>query len=221
MNEVQILSETELAPSNRIKRIGIIELKRKLFHLFVVLLPVLHILGFSREMIMILFTLLVILIFPLEYYRLKHPERFLKRYIRKSEIGQIAAYFPFILGGYIIYLLFDWRITTYALFISAFGDASAAIIGTYYGKHRLPFTKRKSVEGTIAAFSVSLLVILLLDLIDRSVVINPLAMLAPIIIIGTDFIEDPPNTFLSDNFLNPIICGIFFWAIGIPRGTTI
>lgn len=218
---MQILSETEFVPINEKKRIGIIELKRKLFHLFVVLLPVLHILGFSRGIIVILFTLLVIMIFPLEYYRLKHPEWVLKSYIRKSEIGHIAAYFPFIIGGYIIYLLFDWRITTYSLFISAFGDASAAIIGTYYGKHRLPFTKRKSVEGTIAAFSVSLLVILLLDLIDRSVVIHPLAMLAPIIIIGTDFIEDPPNTFLSDNFLNPVLCGVFFWAIGIPSGTTI
>lgn len=165
---------------------------------------------------MILFTLLVILIFPLEYYRLKHPERFLKRYIRKSEIKHMAGYVPFIIGGYLVYLLFDWRITTYALFVSAFGDAGAAIIGTCYGKHRLPFTKHKSVEGTIAALSISLLVILILDLIDRSV-INPLAMLAPIIIIGTDFIEDPPNTFLSDNFLNPVLCGVFFWVIGIPR----
>ncbi len=214
------MSETKLVTTNGKKHIGLIEIKRKLFHLFVVLLPVFHILGFSREMIVILFTLLVILIFPLEYYRLKHPERFLKRYIRKSEIGQIAAYFPFILGGYIIYLLFDWRITTYALFISAFGDAGAAIIGTNYGKHRLPFTKLKSVEGTVGAFAVSLVVVLLLDLVDRSVSC-PLVILAPLIVVATDFIEDPPNNFLSDNFLNPILCGIFFWAIGIPRGITI
>ncbi|MFQ6126030.1 MAG: hypothetical protein ACE5R6_15695 [Candidatus Heimdallarchaeota archaeon] len=153
------MSETELTTTNKKKHVGIIELKRNRFHLFVVLLPVLRILGVSRGMITILFTLLVILIFPLEYYRLKHPERFLKRYIRKSEIGQIAAYFPFIIGGYFGYLLFDWRITTNALFISAFGDASAAIIGTCYVKHRLSFTKFKSVEGIIAAFSVRLLVI--------------------------------------------------------------
>lgn len=213
---MQILSEIKLAFANGEKHVGIIELKRKLFHLFVMLLPVLHILGVSREIMVTLFTLLVILIFPLEYYRLKHPERFLKRYIRKSEIEQMAGYVPFIIGGYLVYLLFDWRITTYALFVSAFGDASAAIIGTCYGKHRLPFTKHKSVEGTIAALSISLLVILILDLIDRSV-INPLAMLAPIIIIGTDFVEDSPSTFLSDNFLNPVLCGVFFWAIGIPR----
>ncbi len=213
---MQILSEIKLAFANGEKHVGIIELKRKLFHLFVALLPVIHILGVSREIIVTLFTLLLILIFPLEYYRLKHPERFLKRYIRKSEIKHMAGYIPFIIGGYLVYLLFDWRITTYALFVSAFGDAGAAIIGTCYGKHRLPFTKHKSVEGTIAALSISLLVILILDLIDRSV-INPLAMLAPIIIIGTDFIEDPPNTFLSDNFLNPVLCGVFFWVIGIPR----
>ena len=221
-NDVKILSERESTPPNGRKRIDQTELRRKFFHLSAVLLPVLHILGFSRVIIVILFTLLVALIFPLEYYRIKHPEFVLNRFARESEIGRMATYIPYILGGYLIYLLFDWRIATYALLVSALGDAFAAIIGTNYGKHRLPFTKRKSVEGTVAAFVCSVVVVLLLNLIDRSVVIHPLAMLgAGILIVGTDFIEDPPNNFLSDNFLNPVLCGVFFWAIGIPGGPAI
>ncbi|MFQ6125539.1 MAG: diacylglycerol/polyprenol kinase family protein [Candidatus Heimdallarchaeota archaeon] len=197
------------------------EHKRKLFHLAVLILPGLLLLGFSREVIVILFTVLVILVFPLEYYRINYPEFFLNQFARKSEIGRMGTYVPYIIAGYLIYLFFDWRITTYALLITALGDAGAAIIGTNYGKHRLPLTKHKSVEGTLAAFGVSFLVILLLALIDRSVIIHPLAMLAPLIVVATDFIEAPPHNFLSDNFLNPILCGLFFWIIGIPPGCAI
>jgi len=191
------------------------ELKRKFFHLSVVILPILHLVGLPRTIIIIIFTFLVVLIIPLDFYRRKHPKLFLNRFVRKSEYNQMASYIPIIIAGYLLYLTFDWRITTYALFVAALGDAAAAIVGIRYGKHRLPLTTGKSIEGTIGGFLVGLIVVIILDLLDTSGN-YPLALLAPLIVVITDLIEDPPNNFLSDNFLNPILCGVYFWLIGIP-----
>ena len=191
------------------------ELKRKFFHLSVVFIPILHLTGLPRTIILALFSIFVVLIIPLDFYRRKHPEFVLNRYVRKSEYNQMASFIPIIIAGYLLYLIFDWRITTYALFVAALGDAAAALVGIRYGKHRLPFTTGKSIEGTIGGFLVGLIVVFILDLLDTSGN-YPLALFAPLFVVATDLIENPPNNFLSDNFLNPILCGVYFWLIGIP-----
>ena len=191
------------------------EVNRKLFHLAVVLLPIFHLLGISRLIILILFSILVFSSIPPDYYRRRHPEFFLNQFVRKSETGHMGSYIPIIIAGYLLYLFFGWRITTYALFVAAFGDAAAALVGIHYGKHRLPFTRKKTIEGLVGGFLAGLIVVILLNLFDTSGS-YPLALLAPIIVVVTDFMEDPPHSLLSDNFLNPILCGVFFWIIGIP-----
>ncbi len=61
----------------------------------------------------------------------------------------------------LIILIFPETVSTAAIMVSSLGDAMAAIIGRGLGNIRIPYCKRKSVEGTVAMFITSLVCILL------------------------------------------------------------
>ncbi len=101
------------------------------------------------------------------------------------------------------------KITAISIFASTLGDAAAALFGIRYGKHQLPFTKKKSLEGAAAGFSITLLVCLIYAKLW-------LAFAVALIMVATDFIEEPKTSFLSDNFLNPFFFAVLFYLT--PHG---
>lgn len=55
----------------------------------------------------------------------------------------------------------DRLLTLASIYAWGFGDAAAALVGTKFGKHKIPHTK-KSYEGTCAMFTVSFFCVLLI-----------------------------------------------------------
>ena len=49
---------------------------------------------------------------------------------------------------------FPWPVATAAVFIACLSDTMAALVGQRWGRHRLPFNRSKSFEGTAAFFIV-------------------------------------------------------------------
>lgn len=81
------------------------------------------------------------------------------------------------------------------------GDAAATIVGVNYGKHRLPYNRKKSFEGSIASF----LVILALSYF----LIGPLAVAVAFI---AAFVESLP-WHIDDNFDVAVVVTLFFIAL--------
>lgn len=181
------------------------ELRRKAFHLLVLVLPLVQAILPSDPQTK---TLLVIggaifagFLLGMEMIRLRNPFFFANYFARSSERDKIAAYIPTYFVVYFIFLSFGFKIAVISMLVSALGDAAAALVGMRFGTHPMPFTEKKSLEGLFAGFSVTFFV-------GGIYAKLWLALGLVLIFVATDFIEDPKTTFLSDNFLNP-----FFFAI--------
>ncbi|MFQ6126268.1 MAG: diacylglycerol/polyprenol kinase family protein [Candidatus Heimdallarchaeota archaeon] len=184
------------------------ELRRKSFHLLVLILPlsvnILHEEPRTRTALIIGGAFLTGFLLVIEALRLQKPSFFANRFAREVEREKIAAYIATYFAGYFIFLSYGLKIAAISIFVSALGDAAAALIGIRYGSHLLPFTKKKSLEGAAAGFSVTLLVCLLYAKFW-------LALTVALIMVATDFIEEPNTFFISDNFLNPYFFAILFY----------
>lgn len=184
------------------------ELKRKSFHLLVLILPIsAYILREdprTRTALIIVGTIFVGFTLVMESLRLQNPSFFTNRFAREAEREKIAAYIATYFAGYFIFLSYGLKITAISIFVSALGDAAAALFGIRFGKHPLPFTKKKSLEGAGAGFSITLLVCLIYAKFW-------LAFAIALIMVATDFIEEPKTSFLSDNFLNPFFFAVLFY----------
>ncbi|MDE2237911.1 MAG: hypothetical protein KGK30_08485, partial [Elusimicrobia bacterium] len=134
------------------------ELARKLFHLLGLLyLLAYELVGWPRLLAaMALWTLLVAVV---ETWRLASPRlnRFLAALFsglfREDEKDKYTGLMHTTLGTLILWLAFGrYRTVVYAaMFYLAFGDASAALVGRAFGRHRLG-GGRKTVEGSAACF---------------------------------------------------------------------
>jgi len=181
------------------------ELKRKAFHLLVLVLPIVYAIlpndSQTNALLVIGGAVFAVFLLVMEAIRLRNPSFFANHFARMSESDKIAAYIPTFFVAYIIFLSFGFKIVVISMCVSALGDAAAALVGMRFGSHPMPFTEKKSLEGLFAGFSVTFIIGGIFAKIW-------LALGLALILVATDFIEDPKTTFLSDNFLNP-----FFFAI--------
>lgn len=202
----EFLEKCSVDSETRSQQSFALELRRKTFHLLVLGLPVIQIFlpddSQTRILLIAGGAIFVTGLLGMEAYRLRKPTFFVNRFTRASERDQIAAYIPTSFVVFFIYLTFGLNIATISIIVSALGDAAAALFGIRFGTHQLPFTKKKSWEGTSAGFGVTILVALIYTKIW-------LALTLALIMVGTDFIEDMKTTFLSDNFLNPFFFAVF------------
>ncbi len=86
------------------------------------------------------------------------------------------------------------------IFILAVGDSFSTIIGAE-GKHRLPYNRKKTVEGTIAFFIFSLPAYLFVG-----PAIIPVALVAALV----EGLDIP----LDDNLVIPAVCSVMFLLLG-------
>jgi len=141
------------------------EVGRKIIHLFALAYLALYLffaIFFShRAGLFVLVALLVIQIF-LEYIRLEKKKRlpllgFLyDKFRREEELDKIGAEVYFILGFIVSLAVFDLQIATAAIFMSVFGDMTAALVGQPYGRIRPAVFSGKSLEGSLAGLLVNL-----------------------------------------------------------------
>ncbi len=186
------------------------ETLRKSFHLFVLLLPFLPLL-IPLVLMKIFFFFGWLMCFPIEAYRLTHPNLWINRVTRLSEQKGLANY-PFTIGAWTIIILgvnvfYPYFVAVLAITPFMLGDATAAIIGKRYGQHRFPFWKKKTIEGWIAGMTLSFLLALwILSLMNPPLIYT--AVIPPLLLGLYDLPENLPHWY-SDNVGVPLLTVVF------------
>jgi len=117
--------------------------------------------------------------------------------LRRHEKNSIASYVYSISSAFIVALLFPQLIFITAVIVGLMADAAAALVGVYYGHHKI--TENRTLEGTIAGFLTSLLAV---TLIIHNVLAGILVALINSIFDATNIWE------INDNFVFPILTAI-------------
>ena len=185
------------------------ELVRKSVHLSVLVIPFgYHVLKI--ELWFIRLALLGVLIFfvPMELYRLKiNPKTWLNYITREAEKDEPANYILTTLIWLIVLLGVEWlypmEIAELALVATVLGDSAAALIGRGIGKHRLPYTEGKTIEGYIGGVIFTYLIGWIFLFLIGSVSYF-LPILPAVTIAFFDFFEDLPF-WAADNLFHPLI----------------
>lgn len=183
------------------------EIRRKFLHILIACVPLFSNIIYPTTL-MALFSLLALYIIS-ECLRINGYTFPLLGKITRSSIRKIEerdfAFGPvtLILGTILSLHFFPPVIASIVIWIVAFADTSATLAGRSFGVHRIPYNKKKSYEGTLAALVVAFFCGYLYLPI-------PIALLAAVF---SSIIESLPLKSL-DNFLMPVGTGILLLCLG-------
>ena len=142
------------------------ELIRKGLHLLIVLVPPLAAINLSHTTMLLLAGFIIyICAESLRFLGFSPPlispiTRFV---LRQREEGRFAlGPVTLGLGALLSLLLFPPKAAALAIYVLAFADCSAGLVGQFLGRHRPSLMAGKSVEGTLAGFIAAALAGLLL-----------------------------------------------------------
>ncbi len=132
------------------------ELNRQLFHiaLGICLASLLFFDAISREFLLYVLMIGILISISRVKYKLALVDYFLKKFEREKDI----MFFPgkgvifYLLGSYLSLLFFPKDIALASIMVLAFGDSVSHLLGLHLGKMRNPVSKTKFFEGTIAGF---------------------------------------------------------------------
>ena len=183
------------------------EIRRKLLHILTASVPVFSSLVYHATLT-VLFSLSIVYMISeclrINGYSFPLLGRVTKFSIRRMEERGIAfGPVTLIFGAILSLLFFPPVIASTVILIVAFADAAATIVGQSMGNHRIFYNKKKSWEGTIAAWIVAFLCGLIYLPISY-------ALLAASF---SSIIESLPLKSL-DNLLIPISTGILLMCLG-------
>lgn len=173
------------------------EVLRKFFHLLSLALIITYI--YLGEEITIQLTYLALVFFYLtDILRFWVPRYYpfsviADLVLRKEETQKIGPHTYYVIGTSLTIVLFSTYTAVIALMAAAIGDASAAIAGKTIGKHKLPWKKEKTIEGSIAAFTTTFMALTPFIAIEK-------ALLGALLLLTIDLIDPPIN----DNLINGI-----------------
>lgn len=108
----------------------------------------------------------------------------------------------FTLGSLLALLLFGPWLAFLSVLVLTFGDSFSTLVGVYFGRNPLPWSKKKTFEGTLACFAASFLVSYLFLPIKLSILI---AFAASLI--------ESLSTRFDDNILIPLAVGGLLWLL--------
>jgi dolichol kinase len=116
-------------------------------------------------------------------------------------------------------VLFPEEIVYASIAVVGFGDSVATIAGVTIGKHKLPYSKQKSVEGTLAGIIAAFLASLFFVTPVQAFVGSAGGMLLESIVDLQTIRERNSQAafrfFLNDNFLIPVFSGLLMFIIGL------
>lgn len=183
------------------------EIRRKLLHILIAFVPLFSGFVFNTTLL-ILFSLLIVYMIS-ECLRVNGYSFPLLGGITRSSIRRLEerdfAFGPvtLVLGAILSLLFFPTVIATTVIWIVAFADTAATIVGRSLGNHRIPYNIKKSIEGSLAAWIVAFFCgCIYLPLLP--------ALLAAFL---SSFIESLPLRSL-DNLLMPLGTGIILLCLG-------
>lgn len=195
------------------KKIEKLEIKRQLFHLSFGLVIV-GLLYFNVLTTLYLFVIIAVglaLSVIYQKYTLPGLSWFIKRYERakdkKTFPGRGAILF--LIGSFIVILLFDKNTALAAITILALGDSISPLVGRFYGRIKHPFSNVKLIEGTIAGIVAGFLGAMLFVSPSQAIIASFVAMTVEAIdikLLGDKF---------DDNISIPLVAGFVIWLIQV------
>lgn len=135
------------------------EIRRKLLHILIAFVPLFSGFVFNTTLL-ILFSLLIVYMIS-ECLRVNGYSFPLLGGITRSSIRRLEergfAFGPvtLVLGAILSTLFFPMVIASTVVWIVAFADTAATIVGRSLGNHRIPYNVKKSIEGSLAAWIVA------------------------------------------------------------------
>ncbi len=175
-----------------------LEIRRKIVHILGISFAIAF--AFLKDIFLIglvILNVIFMLVIISLFYKYFKMFKFLEKFERKDDLRMFPAkgaimYFV----GILIVLVFtrDLNILLISILILSLSDGFATIVGRRYGKHRLPYNKKKSFEGTLTFFIISYII---LSLFTKDLYFSLLAsfMLA---------ILESLNLKVDDNLLIPV-----------------
>jgi dolichol kinase len=114
-------------------------------------------------------------------------------------------------------VLFPKEIVYASIAVVGFGDSVATIIGVTMGRHKLPYSEQKSVEGTLAGIIAAFLASLIFVTPAQAFVGSAGGMLLESVVDLQTIRELNSQAafrfFLNDNFLIPIFSGLLMFTL--------
>ncbi|WP_461829870.1 diacylglycerol/polyprenol kinase family protein [Aquifex sp.] len=182
-----------------------LELKRKLFHLFGVLsllVPVYFCPYWLNLFLFLTAATVNYLIVKRHPLLLKIFGVFIEHLERERNLSKPGIQsFYLLLGVFISYLFFEKQ-AIYGIITLAVGDAFSGMVGYYLGKRRLPYNPKKTLEGTLAFFISSFIALSLVTEPSKALVISLISAV----------VESLPLK-LDDNFTIPLISSLIAYLL--------
>lgn len=132
------------------------ELLRKIYHFFGgMLLPTLYFFLDKGQMLPLAAAIAAVVL-TFEILRIKNKAfaqwvaTYIPIHLKEWEQHTFSGQAFMMMGCFLAILLVRKELAITALCFGALGDPSAALFGVYFGRHRLPFQKKKTWEGSIA-----------------------------------------------------------------------
>ena len=180
------------------------EIKRKAFHLLILLVIVGYVLlerTFNQKIALVALVALLVLFLLAEYFRLELGATIpiFDQIIRPKERERYYGVIYFLSATIICLAVFDFRIALAALLMTTFGDMTAALMGRKYGKTTI-FGK-KTLTGTLSELTVNIIVgfIVLINFYNVYIIIA-MAFVAAFV---ETLVEE-----LDDNLMIPLFAGL-------------
>lgn len=186
-----------------------LEFRRQILHIFFGLILIVFLKAHLLNSFLL--GLLLLIGIPLIYvckknYRIPIIHHFLQFFEREKHLKQFPGrgIFFYLLGAFLTNLFFSLEITIASLAILAFGDATTNIIGQNFGKIRILFKPKKSIEGLIGGICAGFL---------GACFFSNLPALALLIASSFAMLAEIPhlkikNFPLDDNLIIPLVAGL-------------
>ncbi|MEA9356877.1 SEC59/DGK1/VTE5 family protein [Bacteriovorax sp. PP10] len=171
--------------------------------------------GFTPEFTATALLTLAIAAFLFELLRLKNEKVnqlamvLMKPVMRESERNSVSGLPFYALGVSLALFFFPERIAILAILFLIFADPIASFIGILYGRDKI--LPNKSLQGTIAAFSVCYIATLVYGMIYVGPSMNLLLFAVAAGIIGC--VSEMCSQFVDDNLCIPVVSGLGLFLV--------
>jgi len=194
------------------------EIKRKFFHLAGLGIPVGYYFVDDKSTSLIIMVIVTSVYFGIEILRRIDP-KFEKRFLlnfspimRPEERKTITATGYYLISSILTIFAFEKTVAIISLLFLILGDSIAALVGKRWGHIKI-FSK--TLEGSLACFSVCFLIALINSRLDPLIAIDPLIALAGAF---TATIVEFISVGSYDNFTIPLASGFVMQILINPSG---
>lgn len=208
--EQALLSQVRASSALRLR--SDLHIARKLWHMAAGLigLAVYYKSGLSPDAMATALLFFAACSFLVEFLRLRNEKMnqvlmsVMKPVMRESERNSVSGMPFYALGVSLSLFFFPLKIATLSVLFLVFADPIASFCGVLYGRDKI--LPNKSLQGTIAAFSVCYIVTLVYGLIHSSPNMNLLVFSIIAGVIGA--VSELCSQFVDDNLCIPVISGL-------------